>query len=44
MRNDEKVKKEKKEEKTWIILVSGAVGGLISRTLTAPLDRLKIIL
>lgn len=33
-----------KQEQYWIILLSGAVGGVVSRTVTAPLDRLKIIL
>ena len=36
--------KEKKTGMWWRYLVAGAFAGAISRTATAPLDRLKIIL
>jgi len=31
-------------ENPWILLLSGAIAGAISRTATAPLDRLKVLL
>ncbi len=33
-----------KNTSAWVTLVSGGVAGAISRTATAPLDRLKVIL
>lgn len=35
---------KEKSGSSWIIFISGGIAGAISRTFTAPLDRLKIIL
>ena len=37
-------KKEKKSGMWWRHLVAGGIAGAVSRTCTAPLDRLKILL
>ncbi len=37
-------KKEKQTGKWWRHLVAGGMAGAVSRTLTAPLDRLKVML
>ena len=32
------------EKPTWMLLVAGAIAGMVSRTLTAPADRIKTLL
>ncbi|XP_071821145.1 calcium-binding mitochondrial carrier protein SCaMC-2-like isoform X2 [Apostichopus japonicus] len=41
---DEFTEQEKQSGRWWRILVSGGAAGAVSRTVTAPLDRLKVIL
>ena len=41
---DEFSEEEKQSGRWWRILVAGGVAGGVSRTVTAPLDRLKVIL
>lgn len=40
----DEISEEKTGSSPWVIFVSGGVAGAISRTTTAPLDRLKVIL
>ena len=39
----DEIAKEKTGSSPWVIFVSGGVAGAVSRTTTAPLDRLKVI-
>eukprot|EP00475_Leptophrys_vorax_P038935 TRINITY_DN6953_c0_g1_i2.p1 TRINITY_DN6953_c0_g1~~TRINITY_DN6953_c0_g1_i2.p1 ORF type:complete len:483 (-),score=99.76 TRINITY_DN6953_c0_g1_i2:294-1742(-) len=41
---DETMPVLKKDDKAWVVFTSGAAAGAVSRTLTAPLDRMKILM
>jgi solute carrier family 25 phosphate transporter 23/24/25/41 len=41
---DETMPVLQKTDKSWVVFTSGAAAGVVSRTLTAPIDRMKIIM